>query len=114
MQDLRTVRRRAVATVAATALAATALAGPAAAAGPSFPLSFIGIYKNGSPVKAKKFQFAGAPVSCAEGTTTYGTSRPLPANWSAARGPLCATAAMATGTTLPAASSTRSTAGTEA
>jgi hypothetical protein len=61
------------------ALSASALAGPATAARPSFPLSFVGIYKNGTPVKVKKFQFAGAPVQCAQGLTSYSTPKPLPA-----------------------------------
>jgi len=72
------IRYLAAFTVAA--LAALALAGSAtAAAGTgSFPLSFIGIYRGAEPVKVKKFQFSGAPVRCAEGVTTYSTTRPLP------------------------------------
>ncbi|MEZ5074789.1 MAG: hypothetical protein R2691_08160 [Solirubrobacterales bacterium] len=79
MIRFRSTPGRALATLAAGATIAAGVAGPAAAAPkPAFPLSFIGVYRNGVPIKVKKFQFSGVPVSCRQGPTTYGTSRPLP------------------------------------
>jgi hypothetical protein len=78
MNHPRPVKLRIGSALTAVAFAATGLAGPAAAsAGSKFPLSFISVTRGDKPVKVKRFQFTGAPVQCAEGTTTYSTPRPL-------------------------------------
>jgi hypothetical protein len=70
---------RALAALTATVAVAAGLAAPSAGGERStFPLSFIGVYRDGAPVKVKKFTFSGAPVQCAEGPTIYSPARPLP------------------------------------
>jgi len=70
---------RALAALTATAAVAAATAAPTAGSErATFPLSFIGVYQDGTPVKVKKFTFSGAPVQCAEGPATYSPARPLP------------------------------------
>ena len=70
---------RALAALTATAAVAVALAAPSAGSErATFPLSFIGVYQDGTPIKVKKFTFSGAPVQCAEGPATYSPARPLP------------------------------------
>jgi len=70
---------RALAALTATAAVAAALAAPTAGGErATFPLSFIGVYQDGTPVKVKKFTFSGAPVQCADGPTAYSPARPLP------------------------------------
>ncbi|HET6831925.1 MAG TPA: hypothetical protein VFH44_11315 [Solirubrobacterales bacterium] len=77
MNHPRPTTLRVGAAITAVALAAIGLAGPAAASTGGFPLSFISVTRGDKPVKVKRFQFSGAPVKCAEGTTTYSTQRPL-------------------------------------
>jgi hypothetical protein len=77
--DLDRPAVRALAALAATVAVAAALAAPTAGSErATFPLSFIGVYKDGTPVKVKKFTFSGAPVQCADGPTAYSPARPLP------------------------------------